>query len=198
MKAAVLGENGVEVRDLPKPEPKPNEILIRVRATSLNRADLSVAIGPPARPRRRRRRAARARMRRRSRGGRQRGERLQGRRPRDGGGARRLRRIYRRRRAARDPHPRQQHDLRAGRLLSGRAADHAQCHRHRRPLQGWRDVADPGRELRRRADGHADRQAQGRVAGDWHVDPCRPPRAAEGIWLRSRASTPPIRPGRSR
>ena len=41
MKAAVLGENGVEVRDLPKPEPKPNEILIRVRATSLNRADLA-------------------------------------------------------------------------------------------------------------------------------------------------------------
>jgi NADPH2:quinone reductase len=45
MRAAVLGENGVEVRDLPKPEPKPNEILIRVRATSLNRADLHVASG---------------------------------------------------------------------------------------------------------------------------------------------------------
>src|SRR5271154_6944423 len=45
MKAAVLGENGVEVRDLPKPEPKPNEILIRVRASSLNRADLLVALG---------------------------------------------------------------------------------------------------------------------------------------------------------
>jgi NADPH:quinone reductase len=45
MKAAVLGENGVEVRDLPKPDPKPNEILVRVRATSLNRADLHVASG---------------------------------------------------------------------------------------------------------------------------------------------------------
>src|SRR6201999_3199958 len=45
MKAAVLGENGVEVRDLPKPEPKPNEVVIRVRASSLNRADLSVAMG---------------------------------------------------------------------------------------------------------------------------------------------------------
>jgi NADPH2:quinone reductase len=45
MKAAVLGENGVEVRDLPKPSPKPNEILIRVRASSLNRADLLVALG---------------------------------------------------------------------------------------------------------------------------------------------------------
>ncbi len=45
MKAAVLGERGVEIRDLAKPEPKPNEILIRVRASSLNRADLLVASG---------------------------------------------------------------------------------------------------------------------------------------------------------
>ena len=45
MKAAVVGESGVEVRDLPKPMPKPNEVLIRVRASSLNRADLLVALG---------------------------------------------------------------------------------------------------------------------------------------------------------
>jgi NADPH:quinone reductase len=45
MKAAVVGEHGVEIRDLPKPEPKPNEVLIRVRASSLNRADLLVASG---------------------------------------------------------------------------------------------------------------------------------------------------------
>ena len=45
MKAAVVGEKGVEIRDLPKPEPKPNEVLIRVRASSLNRADLLVASG---------------------------------------------------------------------------------------------------------------------------------------------------------
>src|SRR6204780_4714476 len=45
MKAAVLGDSGVAVRDLPKPEPKPNEVLIRVRASSLNRADLLVALG---------------------------------------------------------------------------------------------------------------------------------------------------------
>jgi NADPH2:quinone reductase len=45
MQAAVLGEKGVEVRDLPKPTPKPNEVLIRVRASSLNRADLLVALG---------------------------------------------------------------------------------------------------------------------------------------------------------
>src|SRR5271166_4462854 len=45
MQAAVLGEKGVEVSDLPKPTAKPNEVLIRVRASSLNRADLLVASG---------------------------------------------------------------------------------------------------------------------------------------------------------
>jgi NADPH:quinone reductase len=45
MKAAVLGEKGVEVCDLPKPTPAPNEVLIRVRASSLNRADTLVAAG---------------------------------------------------------------------------------------------------------------------------------------------------------
>jgi NADPH:quinone reductase len=45
MKAAVVGEHGVEIRELPKPEPKPNEVLVRVRASSLNRADLLVSLG---------------------------------------------------------------------------------------------------------------------------------------------------------
>src|SRR5215467_13051091 len=45
MQAAILGEKGVEVGALPKPTPKPNEVLIRVRASSLNRADLLVALG---------------------------------------------------------------------------------------------------------------------------------------------------------
>jgi NADPH2:quinone reductase len=45
MKATVVGEKGVEVRDLPKPAPAPSEVLIRVRASSLNRADLLVAMG---------------------------------------------------------------------------------------------------------------------------------------------------------
>src|SRR6202795_3105458 len=45
VKAAVLGEKGIEIRDLPKPEPKPNEVLIKVRASSLNRADTLVAAG---------------------------------------------------------------------------------------------------------------------------------------------------------
>src|SRR5215469_8926865 len=45
MKAAVVGENGVEIRDVAKPSPKPHEILIKVKAASLNRADLAVASG---------------------------------------------------------------------------------------------------------------------------------------------------------
>src|SRR6516165_6770571 len=45
MKAAVLGDAGMEIRDLDKPAPKPNEVLIRVRASTLNRADLIVASG---------------------------------------------------------------------------------------------------------------------------------------------------------
>jgi NADPH2:quinone reductase len=45
VKAAVLGESGVELRELPKPLPAANEVLIRVRASSLNRADLMVASG---------------------------------------------------------------------------------------------------------------------------------------------------------
>jgi NADPH:quinone reductase-like Zn-dependent oxidoreductase len=45
MKAAVLGPAGIEIRDLEKPAPKPCEVLIRVRASTLNRADLIVASG---------------------------------------------------------------------------------------------------------------------------------------------------------
>jgi len=44
MKSVILkGYGGVEVlklADTPKPEPGPNEILVRVRATALNRADI--------------------------------------------------------------------------------------------------------------------------------------------------------------
>jgi len=45
MKAAVVGETGAEVREVAKPEPAPNEVLIKVRASSLNRADVGVAAG---------------------------------------------------------------------------------------------------------------------------------------------------------
>ena len=45
MKAGVATPNGLEIRDIPQPEPKPNEVLTRVRAASLNRADLNAARG---------------------------------------------------------------------------------------------------------------------------------------------------------
>ena len=45
MKAAVVTEGGLEVREVPKPKPKANEIVVKVRAASLNRADLGVAAG---------------------------------------------------------------------------------------------------------------------------------------------------------
>ena len=45
MKAAVVTESGVRVQDVPKPEPKPDEVLVRVRACGLNRADAMVASG---------------------------------------------------------------------------------------------------------------------------------------------------------
>src|SRR5688572_32712208 len=45
MRAAVVGANGVEIQGVPKAEPKADEVLIRVRAASLNRADLGIAAG---------------------------------------------------------------------------------------------------------------------------------------------------------
>ena len=45
MKAAVVTETGVEIREVPAPVPGPNHVLVRVRACGLNRADLGVAAG---------------------------------------------------------------------------------------------------------------------------------------------------------
>jgi NADPH2:quinone reductase len=45
MKAAVVGADGVRIADVETPRPKPNEILVKVHAASLNRADLAVAAG---------------------------------------------------------------------------------------------------------------------------------------------------------
>jgi len=45
MKAAVIGENGIEIRDVPQPKPKASEVLVKVRAAGLNRADLLMASG---------------------------------------------------------------------------------------------------------------------------------------------------------
>lgn len=45
MKAAVVTPAGVEIRDLPAPVPQADQVLVRVRACGLNRADLAVAAG---------------------------------------------------------------------------------------------------------------------------------------------------------
>lgn len=45
MKAAVIGEKGLEIRDVPAPQPKAGEILVKVRACGINRADLHMAAG---------------------------------------------------------------------------------------------------------------------------------------------------------
>jgi len=45
MKAAVIAPSGVELRDVAKPAPAPNQVLVRVRAAGLNRADLMMASG---------------------------------------------------------------------------------------------------------------------------------------------------------
>jgi NADPH:quinone reductase len=43
VKAAIAGDKGAEIRDLPKPTPAANDVVIRARASSLNRADLLAA-----------------------------------------------------------------------------------------------------------------------------------------------------------
>lgn len=45
MKAAVVGEAGVTVKEVARPKPSANEVLVRVRACGLNRADSMVASG---------------------------------------------------------------------------------------------------------------------------------------------------------
>ena len=45
MKAAVVSEGGLEIKDIQAPRPKPNQILIKVRACGINRADAMVASG---------------------------------------------------------------------------------------------------------------------------------------------------------
>jgi NADPH2:quinone reductase len=43
MKAAIASESGLVVADIPEPKPKPHEVLVRVWAAGLNRADLNAA-----------------------------------------------------------------------------------------------------------------------------------------------------------
>src|SRR6201992_3823656 len=45
MKAYVYGASGAEVTDVAKPQPKGTQVLVRVRACGLNRADLGMTKG---------------------------------------------------------------------------------------------------------------------------------------------------------
>ena len=45
MKAAVVGAQGLELREIAVPVPGPEQVLVRVRAAGLNRAELAVAAG---------------------------------------------------------------------------------------------------------------------------------------------------------
>jgi len=45
MKAAVATENGLDVQDIAQPQPKPFQLLVKVKAAGLNRADLAAAKG---------------------------------------------------------------------------------------------------------------------------------------------------------
>ena len=45
MKAGVATEQGLALRDIAQPRPKPNEVLVKVKAAALNRADLVTARG---------------------------------------------------------------------------------------------------------------------------------------------------------
>ena len=45
MKAVVIGENGLEMRDVAKPEPKSAEVLTKISTCGLNRADALMAAG---------------------------------------------------------------------------------------------------------------------------------------------------------
>src|SRR6185437_1668159 len=45
MRAAVVGNSTLEIRDVPQPKPKPNEVLVKVRAIGMNRAELPGSYG---------------------------------------------------------------------------------------------------------------------------------------------------------
>jgi len=45
MRAMIITGNGLELRDIPTPRPGPDEVLVRVHAAGLNRAELAMAAG---------------------------------------------------------------------------------------------------------------------------------------------------------
>tara|TARA_B110000971_G_C19512996_1_gene278276 strand:- start:188 stop:400 length:213 start_codon:yes stop_codon:yes gene_type:complete len=45
MKAVIASPDGPLLRDVPLPQPRPNEVLVKVSAAALNRADLGMLKG---------------------------------------------------------------------------------------------------------------------------------------------------------
>jgi NADPH2:quinone reductase len=45
MRSAIRGTTGVEIVDVEQPQPRPDDVVVRVRAAALNRADLAMAAG---------------------------------------------------------------------------------------------------------------------------------------------------------
>ena len=45
MRAMIITENGLELREVPMPQLGPDDVLVRVHAAGLNRAELAMAAG---------------------------------------------------------------------------------------------------------------------------------------------------------
>ncbi len=163
MKAYVYGANGAEITDVAKPAPKGAQVLVKVHACGLNRADLGMTkghahgsaggagtvlgmewageiaeLGPEAK-------------------GVKVGDKVMG----SGGAAFAEYTLADHGRLFRAP---VQHELRGCGHPPRRARHHAQCGRDQRRVAGRPVRPDPGRKLRRRPDGDADRKTQGRQA----------------------------------
>ena len=198
MKAAVIGSAGVEVREVEKPTPAPNQVLVRVRAAGLNRADLIMASG---------------RMHGSAGGagtvlglefageveavgaevkGVKAGDRVMC----SGNGGYAEYAVADWGRVATIPANNMSWEQAATLPVALQTMHNAVVTAGR--LKAGETRADPGRQFRRRPDGAADRQAQGRTARDGHVHQCRAARAAEGVRRRSGHRHHASRTGRRR
>ena len=196
MKAYVYGANGAEIADVAKPSPKGTQVLVKVHACGLNRADLGMTkghvhgaaggvgtvlgmewagevaeLGPDAK-------------------GVKVGDKIMG----SGGAAFAEYTLADHGRLFRAPSNMNFEE--AATLPVALATMHNAVVTNG-ALQAGPERADPGRELRRRADGDADRKIQGRQARDRLVDGRDAPRPPEGVRRRSRGGFQRSRLGRS-
>ena len=195
MKAAVLAESGVEIRDLARPVPGASQVLVKVRAAGLNRADLMMAAG----------------QRHGSAGGPgtvlglefageveavgaevttvKPGQRVMC----SGNGGYAEYAVADWGRVSPIPANNMGYEAAATLPVALQTMHDAVVTNGR--LKAGETVHDPGRQLGRWPDGAADRQAQGCAPRHRHLDQPRAAGAAQGIRRRSRASTPRSRIG---